>query len=190
MNLGPDGRPIVTALPTQVTCPKCEKHKLLLKKSKAGKNYVQCPDAKCKFISDCDEKGNPIKPPDTGIACEKCGSPMIIRSSWRGPFLACSGYPKCRNSKSINAEMKEELKAKGIALPEPPPKAKKAELPHVEITEKCYECDSPMVLKPSRFGKGFYLSCSKYPKCKGSMKVSPALQAKIDAATAQPQPAS
>jgi DNA topoisomerase-1 len=51
----------------------------------------------------------------------------------------------------------------------------------VPIEEKCFECDSPMMLKPSRFGKGYYLSCSKYPKCKGSMKVSPALQAKIDA---------
>lgn len=186
MNDGPDGKPVVTALPTQVKCPKCEKHNLLLKKSKAGKDYVQCPDAKCKFISDCDAQGNPVKPQPTGIKCEKCGNEMIIRSSWRGPFLACPAYPKCRNSKSINAEMKEEFKAKGIVLPEPPPRAKKAEVPNVPIEEKCFECDSPMVLKPSRFGKGYYLSCSKYPKCKGSMKVSPALQEKIDAAAPVP----
>src|SRR5206468_3141423 len=114
MNLRPDGSLAVTALPTKVKCPKCEKHTLLLKESKAGKKYVQCPDKKCNFISDSDEQGNPIKPPDTGIVCEKCGSPMVLR--------------------------------------------------------------------PSRFGKGYYLSCAKYPKCKGTAKVSPALQAKIDAA--------
>src|SRR6185437_12461979 len=108
--------------------------------------------------------------------------PMIIRTSWRGPFLSCSGYPKCRNAKSINAEMRDEFKAKGIDLPVVERKEKaKVAVPNVEITEKCYECDGPMQLKPSRFGKGYYLSCSKYPKCKGSMKVSPALQAKIDA---------
>jgi DNA topoisomerase-1 len=183
MNLGPDGTPVVTALPTQHRCPKCEKHNLLLKRSKVGKPYVQCPDKNCKFISDADEQGNPIKPADTGIVCEKCGSPMIIKSSWRGPFLTCSGYPKCRNAKSINAELREQLKARGIDLPVPEKREKpKVYIPNVEITEKCYECDSPMVLKPSRFGKGYYLSCSKYPKCKGSMKVSPALQEKIDAA--------
>jgi DNA topoisomerase I len=183
MNLGPDGQPVVTALPTKNLCPKCEKHNLLLKKSKAGKSYVQCPDPKCKFISDADAEGNPVKPVDTGIVCEKCGSPMIIRTSWRGPFLSCSGYPKCRNAKSINDEMREEFKAKGIDLPVVERKEKaKVAVPNVEITEKCYECDGPMQLKPSRFGKGYYLSCSKYPKCKGSMKVTPALQAKIDAA--------
>jgi DNA topoisomerase-1 len=183
MNLKPDGGVAVTALPTQHKCPKCEKHLLLLKESKAGKKYVQCPDAKCKFISDCDDKGMPIKPVDTGIVCEKCGSPMHIRTSWRGPFLSCSGYPKCRNAKSINAEMREQFKAKGIELPVVERKEKpKVEMPNVEIEEKCHECDGPMQLKPSRFGSGYYLACKKYPKCKGTAKVSPALQAKIDAA--------
>ncbi|HVL12656.1 MAG TPA: type I DNA topoisomerase, partial [Gemmata sp.] len=85
MNLGADGQPVVTALPTAYKCPKCEKHNLLLKKSKAGKDYAQCPDPKCKFISDCEPDGKPVKPPETGINCEKCGQPMIIRTSWRGP---------------------------------------------------------------------------------------------------------
>ncbi|HXD88657.1 MAG TPA: type I DNA topoisomerase [Urbifossiella sp.] len=183
MNLRADGSVAVTALPTKNLCPKCEKHTLLLKESKAGKKYVQCPDAKCKFIADADEQGNPVKPVDTGIVCEKCGSPMHIRTSWRGPFLSCSGYPKCRNAKSINAEMREQFKAKGIELPVFEKKEKpKVAMPNVEITEKCPECDGPMQLKPSRFGGRLFLGCLKYPKCKGTMKISPALQAKIDAA--------
>jgi DNA topoisomerase-1 len=27
---------------------------------------------------------------------------MVVKKSWRGPFLACSGYPKCKNARSLN----------------------------------------------------------------------------------------
>jgi DNA topoisomerase-1 len=184
MNLGADGKPIVTALPTGVKCPKCEKQNLLLKTSKAGKRYVQCPDPKCKFISDCDEQGNPIKPPDTGITCEKCGSPMVVKVAWRGPFLSCSGYPKCRNAKSINAELREKLKDILPPMPEKGAASAKPDVPQVEVTETCPECDAPMRLMKSRFGPGYYLGCTKYPKCKGKAQVSADLQKKIDAAMA------
>jgi DNA topoisomerase-1 len=188
MNLGEDGQVRVTALPTPHQCPKCEKHNLLLKESKAGKKYLQCPDAKCKYAVDADAAGNPVKAVDTGIKCEKCGSAMVIRSSWRGPFLSCSGYPKCRNAKSINAELRKELTAKGIELPAAPEKkaggAAKPEGPQVTVTDQCPECGSAMRLQKSRFGGRYFLGCTKYPKCKGTAKVSPALQTQIDAATA------
>jgi len=32
----------------------------------------------------------------TDIKCEKCGAPMVVRQSRRGPFLGCSAYPKCK----------------------------------------------------------------------------------------------
>ncbi|MGL6097187.1 MAG: type I DNA topoisomerase [Fimbriiglobus sp.] len=186
MNLRADGTIAVSALPTKHACPKCAKTKLLMKESKAGKMYVQCPDAKCKFIADCDDQGNPVKPADTGVLCEKCKSPMVIKVAWRGPFLSCSGYPKCRNAKSINAELRDELKSRGIDLPPPPEKKaggeKKSDTPDVPVTEPCPDCDAPMRLMKSRFGPGFYLGCSKYPKCKGKGKVSPALQEKVNAA--------
>jgi DNA topoisomerase I len=184
MNEGPaGGPPIVTALPTKNKCPKCEKHNLLLKTSKAGKQYVQCPDAKCKFIADCDAEGRPVKPADTGIKCEKCGQPMVIKVAWRGPFLSCSGYPKCRNAKSINAELREQLKDILPSMPEKTAK-KEPDVPAVEVTDTCPECDAPLKLMKSRFGPGYYLACTKYPKCKGKGKVSGELQRKIDAALA------
>jgi DNA topoisomerase-1 len=179
MNLGPDGKPHVTALPTKHRCPKCEKHNLLLKESKAGKKYLACPDSKCKFMADADAQGNPVKPADTGITCEKCGSPMVIKTSWRGPFLSCSGYPKCRNAKSINAELREKLKD---ILPPPPEKKAKPNTPQVEIAEKCPECGSAMRLQKSRFGGRYFLGCMKYPKCKGTMKLTPELETKVHAA--------
>ena len=59
-------------------------------------------DKECKSILEADKTGEPDQPPiETGINCEKCGSKMVVKKSWRGPFLSCSGYPKCRNAKSL-----------------------------------------------------------------------------------------
>jgi DNA topoisomerase-1 len=180
MNLGADGKPVVSTLPTAAKCPQCGKG-MLLKFSKTGNRYVQCNDAKgCKFTADADEQGNPVKPADTGVACEKCNSPMVIKKSFRGPFLACTGYPKCRNAKSINAELREKLKD---ILPPPDVKQQPSDVPAVEVKEICPECAGPMTLRKSRFGGGkFFLSCAKYPKCKGTRQVTPEIQDQIAAA--------
>ncbi len=168
MNLGSDGKPVVTARPTEHPCPKCGKQKLLLKLSKKGKEYFGCPDAKCNFMADVGPDGAPAQPADTGLTCEKCGSPMVIKTSWRGPFLSCSGYPKCRNAKSITAELREKLKDILPPMPEKKPAAAKPDLPQVTITETCPQCGSPMRLQKSRFGGRYFLGCTKYPKCKGT----------------------
>ena len=39
----------------------------------------------------------------------RCGKPMIIRKGKRGPFLGCSGYPKCKNTGEVPARLIEEL---------------------------------------------------------------------------------
>ena len=48
-------------------------------------------------------------PQPADVACPKCGQPMLIREGKRGRFLACSGYPRCRNA--LPLEQLEELKA-------------------------------------------------------------------------------
>jgi DNA topoisomerase-1 len=179
MNLGPDGNPVVSTLPAKAPCPQCGKA-MLLKYSKAGKPYVQCTDTKvCKFIADADDDGNVIPPAETGINCEKCGSKMTIKKSWRGPFLACTGYPKCRNTKSINAELREKLKD---ILP-PPDEKPKSTAPDVPVKDICPECAGDMRVQKSRFGGKYFLSCAKYPKCKGTRQPSPELLEQIQAAT-------
>jgi DNA topoisomerase-1 len=65
-------------------------------------------------------KRKPGPPPEeAGLACEKCGRAMVIRSGKRGKFIACTGYPRCRNAKPV--EKLEELKAAqaaaGVAVP-------------------------------------------------------------------------
>lgn len=177
MNEGPDGKPVVSTLPSKFPCPRCQKP-LLLKFSKTGNRYVQCSNAKgCQFISDADENGAPVKPPDTGINCEKCGMPMVIKKSFRGPFLACTGYPKCRGTKAINAELREKLKD---ILPKEEPKKAGPALPQIDIPEPCTDCGSPMKLK--QYMGRYFLSCSKYPSCKGSRKLTPEQQAQVAAA--------
>jgi DNA topoisomerase-1 len=78
--------------------------------------------------------------------CEKCGSAMIIKTGRFGKFLACSNYPECKHTKSLNPEEAKQQEA-------------------VEATnEKCEKCGEPMTLRRGRFGP--FLGCSGYPKCK------------------------
>jgi DNA topoisomerase-1 len=85
---------------------------------------------------------------------------MAIKMSRRGPFLACTAYPKCKNAKPLP----DELKAK---LPVPAPKA--APEP---TDEKCEKCGAPMLKRQGRFGE--FLGCSAYPKCKTIKKIAQA----------------
>lgn len=88
--------------------------------------------------------------------CEKCGAPMIIKTGRYGKYLACSGYPDCKNIKSIKKEGEAE---------ETPEKAAEREALEAKYKDQvCDKCGSPMALKNGRFGP--FLACTKYPKCK------------------------
>ena len=76
----------------------------------------------------------PDRPSDE--VCEVCGKPMVIKSGRFGDFLACSGYPECKNTKAI-------VKS---------------------INVKCPDCGKDIVAKRGRSGKVFY-GCSGYPEC-------------------------
>jgi DNA topoisomerase-1 len=166
MNIGEDGKPIITAVATQHKCEKCGG--LMVLREWKGKKFLGCSNyPKCRNSMDADDKGQPVKPVDTGVTCDKCGQPMRIRSGFRGPFLSCSGYPKCKTYKPLTPELKEKLKDQL-----PPPPAKKT-TPEIPVSETCPECDSPMKVRVAR-GKPF-LGCSKYPKCKGTREAPPAV---------------
>jgi DNA topoisomerase-1 len=62
----------------------------------------------CKTTYSVDKEGNMLmRPPPqmTDKKCEKCGKPMLLRVGKRGPFLTCSGFPRCRNLKKAPADM-------------------------------------------------------------------------------------
>jgi DNA topoisomerase-1 len=79
--------------------------------------------------------------------CDICGRNMVIKWGRNGKFLACSGYPECKNTKPL-----EE--------PEPPEQS----------GETCELCGSPMVIKRGRFGE--FLACLRYPECKKTRPIS------------------
>ena len=91
----------------------------------------------------------------TELKCEKCGSPMVIKWGRRGRFLACSGYPECKNT------MDFQEGEGGTIVP----------VQEVTVTgEICEKCGSPMAVKRGRFGR--FLACTRYPECKSSRPFS------------------
>ena len=96
----------------------------------------------------------------TDQKCEKCGEPMMIKHGRFGRFLACSGFPKCRNTQPLEEENdKNDTSTPG---------AENGEKPKIE--ETCDKCGKPMVLKRGRFGS--FLACSGYPECKNTKKIA------------------
>jgi DNA topoisomerase-1 len=92
-----------------------------------------------------------VKPQDipTEQVCEKCGSPMVIKWGRHGRFMACSGFPQCKNTRPlVDKESGPENQVTESA----------------QTDEKCIKCGSPMLLKSGRFGR--FLACSNYPECK------------------------
>ncbi|EOC99314.1 type I DNA topoisomerase [Caldisalinibacter kiritimatiensis] len=78
-----------------------------------------------------------LKEEETDVKCEKCGRNMVIKHGRYGKFLACPGYPECKNTKPLIKE----------------------------IGVKCPECGGDIVERRSKKGRKFY-GCSNYPKCK------------------------
>ena len=171
MNIDPEGKPVPAMKKTEHTCTKCGRP-MVIREGRRGPFLACSGYPECKNALDVDAQGNPVKPIDTGLKCDKCGSPMAVRKGPRGPFLGCTGYPKCRNAKPLTDELKEKFKD---ALPAP---AKKA--PAVEVDIPCPDCGAPMKARQGR--RGWFLGCSKYPKCKGTREAPPELAEKLTAA--------
>ena len=83
-------------------------------------------------------EGKRVKVEDipTDELCEKCGRPMVIKSGRYGKFVACSGFPECRNAHPLVKD------TGGI----------------------CPECGGHMLVRKSAKGRIYY-GCSNYPKC-------------------------
>jgi DNA topoisomerase-1 len=118
-------------------------------------------------LTEVEKTKGKIKPQDipTDMTCEKCGLPMVIRWGRHGRFLACSGFPQCKNAKPLLTEGTEH-KEQGF------------EKITQETGQKCEKCGSPMVIKAGRFGK--FLACSQYPECKNTKPLSTGLKCPQD----------
>jgi DNA topoisomerase-1 len=178
MNFDAEGKPVLAARPTDHVCDKCGKP-MVLREGKRGPFLACSGYPKCKNAKDVDEHGNPKKEIETGVNCEKCGSPMKVQRGFRGPFLGCSNYPTCRRTKPLPEELKEKVK-------EMFPAAKRE--PTQDVDVPCPECgSSPMALRTARGNQ--FLGCKKYPKCRGTLKMTPEIAAKIESAATAGAPA-
>lgn len=131
-----------SAVPTDIPCPLCGE-KLVIKWGKNGE-FLACANyPQCRHTQDFtrNDQGGIVpkekeQPEESGEPCEKCGKPMVFKHGKYGRFLACSGYPACKNIRATGT---------GITCPEP-------------------GCGGEIIQKISKRGKVFY-SCNRYPQC-------------------------
>lgn len=116
------------------------------------------------------------------VPCEKCGRMMVIKHGRYGNFLACPGYPECKNAKPIVEEIEAPCpKCGGKLLAKKSKKGKKffgcSTYPNCDfiswnepLKEKCEKCGSYMTLKYSK-AKGNYGKCSN-EECKNTITLN------------------
>jgi DNA topoisomerase-1 len=107
-----------------------------------------------KFKKDLAKAGKEMQNLKEGIkteeVCDRCGKGMVIKVGKFGPFVACSGYPDCTNTRELE---KSEPNAETDDTQD----------------ETCENCGKPMVMKRGRFGQ--FLACTGYPECKTTRKI-------------------
>ena len=132
----------LTTAATDEKCPECSQP-LVVKLGKRGK-FIACSGFKegCKYTRNIsgENAAESAEPEISEEKCEKCGAQMLIKDGRYGKYLACSGYPACKNIQPLI-----KPKSTGVVCPE---------CKEGELTEK-----------KSRYGKMFY-SCNRYPQCK------------------------
>ncbi len=126
--------------PTDILCDKCGEANMVIKFGRNGQflacpRYPECRNTKQYSTSDSGEV-TAVEQEESDEVCPSCGRRMIIKSGRHGRFLACPGYPECKN-----------------VLP-------------VKTGVKCPECnEGDLVERVSQRGKMFF-SCNRYPTCK------------------------
>ncbi len=97
---------------TDEICDKCGKP-MVIRMGRRGKFLACSGYPACKNTFSLDSEGKKVAstgPIVTDRLCEKCGKPFVLRSSKRGEFLGCSGYPKCRTIVKVTPEEIAQIK--------------------------------------------------------------------------------
>jgi DNA topoisomerase-1 len=105
-----------------------------------------------KDVEGVDKKSGAIKKSlqeKTDEVCELCGKAMIIKWGRNGRFMACSGYPACKNTRPLPGEQEQTKHMAGM---------------------KCELCGGDMLVKGGRYGA--FMGCANYPTCKNTKPIS------------------
>ncbi|MFH1325925.1 MAG: type I DNA topoisomerase [Candidatus Falkowbacteria bacterium] len=139
---------------TDEKCDKCNSP-MVIKMGRYGKfiactNFPDCKNTKQLNRGDKDHDGQrddkqleEFAKKYKDIKCDKCGSDMVAKIGRYGPFIACSGYPACKNILNTNGT--------GI---------------------KCPQCNKGEITK-KRSKRGIFYACDQYPDCKFSLWAKP-----------------
>lgn len=134
---------------TDEVCDKCGS-KMAIKFGKFGQflactNYPECKNTR-DLAKPAVASGEAVaeENPYADETCEKCGRSMTLKRGRFGQFLACTGYPECKNTRKI-------MKSGVAAAP-------------VMLEEKCPECGSQLAIRHGPYGE--FTACSRYPDCK------------------------
>jgi DNA topoisomerase-1 len=143
-------------LPTELDCEKCGK-KMHIRWGKNGlflscSGYPTCKNSK-NFARDSKGKIQAAAEGDVRGTCELCSRDMVAKNGRFGPFLACTGYPECKNTRSLQNEKGEE-KEKTVQYTD----------------EVCDKCDGRFVIRKSRQGISF-MACENYPRCRNTRPI-------------------
>ena len=138
---------------TELSCPKCQEGQLAIKFGRNGEFLACNRYPECDFTSNFQRNGEgqihleaQAAAELTDVMCNLCGKPMVMKKSRFGPFLGCSGYPECANTRRLGRD------GKPVPLPEPTGVA-------------CPKCQAGELLaRRGKFGRPFY-GCNRYPKC-------------------------
>lgn len=126
---------------TDIPCPKCANHTLIVKMGRFGK-FLACPGfPKCKHTQPIEtDNSSSVKNSENNAltsTCEKCNLAMLLKEGRYGKFFECPNYPKCKNRKHL----------------------------YEKINMRCPECgEGEIVVKKTKKGRIFY-GCDKYPNC-------------------------
>jgi DNA topoisomerase-1 len=144
---------------TDILCPNCGVGVLGIKWGRNGEFLACTRHPECTFTGDLmrDAEGRvqlaeQPKLADGDQMCDKCSRPMAVKQSRFGPFLACTGYPECKNTRQLKKTTEGTLA-----------------LAQQVTSESCPQCSKPLIQKQGRFGP--FLGCSGYPECSYIVKL-------------------
>ncbi len=138
---------------TEEVCEKCGS-KMAIKFGRFGQflactNYPECKNTRdlakpAAVNGDGEVAAVAVENPYSDETCEKCGRSMTLKRGRFGQFLACTGYPECKNTRKITKT--------GVAAAP------------VMLDQQCPECGSQLAIRQGPYGE--FTACSRYPDCK------------------------
>jgi len=151
MGLDREGKPVKLAprVTTGFGCPKCGEPMHLEGEGEAEE--MKCSRCRTRVpLLTVEEalEATEFDADQTGITCDECDAPMVVKRGRRGFFLGCTRYPECKGTAPLPRDM----------LPAPQP-----------THERCNECGRPMTLRWGPFGR--FLGCTGFPRCRNTWQI-------------------